>query len=283
MTQYTHNTAPTQFVEADGTRYAYRRFGTPGRTPVVFFNHFMGNLDDFDPALSDAFAQDREVILFDNKGIGASSGEVPETIEEMTRDAASFIDALGLCGVDVITHSMGGLLGQQLVLDRPDLVRKLVLVGTGPRGGEEIGARPAWVGELFTRKYPRQQDMWLPILFSPSEESQKLGRAYVDRIVERTEDRDVEPSQQSILAQRKAIATYGAEKDPGYPDLKRITSPVLIVNGNNDIVITTINSYIMQQFMPDAQLVLYPDSGHGAHFQYPELFVKHTKQFLDAQ
>jgi len=176
MTQFTHDTAPTQYVEADGIRFAYRRFGAPERTPLVFFQHFMGTLDDHDPALSDAFATDREVILFNNTGVASSSGLVPDTIEAMARDAISLIDALGLTTVDLVGHSMGGLVVQEVALARPDLVRRLVLVGTGPRGGEGIGASPAWVAELFTRKYERQEDMWLPILFAPSEASQAAGQ-----------------------------------------------------------------------------------------------------------
>jgi pimeloyl-ACP methyl ester carboxylesterase len=277
---HTHNSAPTQFIEVAGTRLAYRRFGTPGHTPVVFLQHFMGNLDDFDPAISDGLGTDREIVLFDNTGVGASSGEVPSTIEEMARDAASFIDALGLDEVDIVAHSMGGLVGQQLATDRPDLVRRLVLVGTGPRGGEEIGNRPAWVNELFAQKPPRYEDMWLPILFAPSETSQAAGRDFIERILQRP-DRDAPVSQQSVLAQRDAIGAYGARKDPAYRHLKNIKQPVLVVNGGDDIIITTINSYILQQFLPDAQLIIYPDANHGSHFQYPERFVTHTREFLD--
>jgi pimeloyl-ACP methyl ester carboxylesterase len=280
VTQFTHDTAPTQYIEADGIRFAYRRFGTPERTPVVFFQHFMGNLDDFDPVLSDEFARDREVILFNNAGVASSGGTVPETVEAMARDAAGFLDALGLTAVDVIAHSMGGLVGQQVALDRPELVRRLVLVGTGPRGGEGIGARPAWVGELFAKKYPRPQDMWLPILFAPTETSQAAGRAFIDRFTARPE-RDAPVSEQSVLAQRTAIAADGAKKDPEYSYLKALTIPVLVVNGRDDIVIPTINSYILQQHLPNAQLILYPDANHGAHFQYPELFARHVRVFLD--
>jgi pimeloyl-ACP methyl ester carboxylesterase len=280
MDEFTHDTAPTQYAEDGGIRFAYRRFGMPGRPPLVFFQHFMGTLDDHDPALSDAFAADREVILFDNAGVASSSGTVPDTIEAMARDAVTFINALGLTRIDVVGHSMGGLVAQEVTLARPDLVRCLVLAGTGPRGGDGIGALPGWVAELFTRKYERQEDMWLPILFTPTETSQTAGRAYVDRIVARP-DRDAPVSDQSIAAQGAALAAYGAARDPRYAHLKGLRLPVLVVNGSDDIVIPTINSYILQQFLPDAELILYPDANHGAHFQYPELFTRHTRIFLD--
>jgi pimeloyl-ACP methyl ester carboxylesterase len=262
MTSFTHDTSPTQYAEGGGIRFAYRRFGRPGRPPLVFFQHFMGTLDDHDPALSDAFAGDREVILFNNTGVASSSGIVPGTIEA------------------IAGHSMGGLVAQEVALARPDLVRRLMLAGTGPRGGEGIGARPAWVAELLTRKYERQEDMWLPILFAPTRTSQAAGRAYIERITARA-DRDTPVSDQSIAAQRAAIAAYGAAKDPSYAHLKGLELPVLVVNGTDDIVIPTINSYILQQFLPDAELILYPDAGHGSHFQYPGLFARHARIFLD--
>jgi pimeloyl-ACP methyl ester carboxylesterase len=182
MTSFMYDTAFTQYAEAGGIRFAYRRFGTPGPSPLAFFQHFMGTLDDHDPALSDAFARDREVILFNNAGVASSTGTVPGTIEAMARDAITFINALGLTTIDVVAHSMGGLVAQEVTLARPEVVRRLVLVGTGPRGGEGIGAPPVWVADLFTRKYDRQEDMWLPILFAPTETSQAAGRAYVERI-----------------------------------------------------------------------------------------------------
>jgi pimeloyl-ACP methyl ester carboxylesterase len=279
MAHFTHDTAPTRYAEAGGTRFAYRRFGIPGRPPVVFFQHFMGTLDDHDPALSDAFARDREVILFNNTGVASSSGTVPDTIEAMARDAITLIDALALTTIDIVAHSMGGLIAQEVTLARPDLVRRLVLVGTGPRGGEGLGALPAWVAELFTRKYEQQEDMWLPILFAPTPTSQAAGQAYIERILARS-DRDTPVSDQSITAQRTALAAYGAAKDPSYAHLKGLRLPVLVVNGTEDIVIPTINSYVLQQFLPNAELILYPDANHGSHFQYPELFTRHTRIFL---
>jgi pimeloyl-ACP methyl ester carboxylesterase len=284
MNGHTHDTAATQFVEAGGIRFAYRRFGNPaaGRTPVVFFQHFIGNLDDHDPAISDGFATDREVILFNNTGVASTSGEVPDTIEQMATDAATFIDALDLTNVDLLGHSMGGLVVQQVAIQRPDLTRKLVLVGTGPRGGVGIGESPPEIGALFGVTLPRQEDMWLPILFAPTETSQKLGRDYVERILTR-KDRDASPFGQQVYAgQGTAIHSYGTTKDPAYAILRNIKNPVLVVNGTNDTIIVTINSYILQQFLPNAELIIYPDANHGSHFQYPDLFVQHSRLFLDA-
>src|SRR5258708_27205337 len=161
MTTYTHNTVPTEFIEADGTRFAYRRFGNPIGTPIVLLQHFMGNLDNYDPAITDALAQGREVILTDNAGVGLSTGTAPETVGAMARDAASLIDGLGLEQVDLFGFSMGGFVAQQIAVDRPELVRRLILVGTGPRGGDGMGQLDPDVAPLFGKAYDPQDLMWL--------------------------------------------------------------------------------------------------------------------------
>jgi pimeloyl-ACP methyl ester carboxylesterase len=276
-------TAPTQFVEAGGIRFAYRRFGSPATAPLVFTQHFMGNLENFDPAITDALAPGREIILFDNAGVGRSTGTAPDTIDGMVADAISFIDALGLTTIDLLGHSMGGETAQLITLNRPELVRRLVLVGTGPRGGFSIARQPASTGPLFTKRDELGDDMWLPILFTPSKESQAAGRAFVSRIQARTQDRDIPVSAETIAAYRAAANGWGSAPPDDFAYLSRIAQPTLVVNGSNDVVIPTINSYHLYQHLPDAELWLLPDSGHGAHFQYPGRFVRRVIDFLDVE
>jgi pimeloyl-ACP methyl ester carboxylesterase len=277
------NTAPTRFIEVDGTRFAYRRFGDPTGTPIVLLQHFMGNLDNYDPAITDALAMRREVILTDNAGVGLSTGAAPETVEGMARDAASLIDALGLEHVDLFGFSMGGHVAQQIAVDRPELVRRLVLVGTGPRGGDGMDQLAADVAPLFGTAYQPQDLMWLPIFFSPSEASQAAGRRFLERIRARTDDRDVPVSAATVAAHRAAAGEWGEPAPDSFDYLKGISQPALVVNGSNDIVVATINSYILQQNLPDAELILFPDSNHGSHFQFTDLFNRYVTDFVDRE
>jgi pimeloyl-ACP methyl ester carboxylesterase len=276
-----HNTAPTRFVEADGIRFAYRRFGDPVGTPIVLLQHFMGNLDNYDPAITDALAMGRDVILTDNAGVGLSTGEAPDTLPGMARDAASLIDALGLEQVDLFGFSMGGYVAQQITVDRPELVRRLVLVGTGPRGGDGMGQLDPDVAPLFGKVYDPQDLMWLPIFFSPSAESQAAGRRFLERIRARTEDRDAPVSEATVTAHLTAARAWGAAASDGFEYLKEIRQPTLVVNGSNDVVVATVNSYILQQNLPDAELVLFPDSNHGSHFQFADRFIAYVTDFVD--
>jgi pimeloyl-ACP methyl ester carboxylesterase len=274
------NTAPTRFVETDGTRFAYRRFGSPVGTPMVLLQHFMGNLDNYDPAITDALATGREVILTDNAGVGLSTGAAPETVAAMARDAASLIDALGLEHVDLFGFSMGGYVAQQIAVARPDLVRRLILVGTGPRGGDGMGQLAPAVVPLFEKIHDPQDLMWLPIFFAPSEASQAAGRRFLERIRARTEDRDVPVSDATVAAHLAAAREWGAGDPDGFDYLKGIPHPALVVNGSNDIVVPTINSYILQQNLPNAELILFPDSNHGSHFQFTATFIRCVTDFV---
>jgi pimeloyl-ACP methyl ester carboxylesterase len=275
------NTAPTRFVEAGAARFAYRRFGNPIGTPMVLLQHFMGNLDNYDPAITDALAMGREVILTDNAGVGLSTGAAPQTVAGMARDAASLIDALGLEHVDLFGFSMGGYVAQQIAVDRPELVRRLILVGTGPRGGDGMGQLAAEVVPLFGTVYDPQDLMWLAIFFSPSKASQAAGRRFLERIRARTEDRDVPVSQATVAAHQAAARQWGAAAPDCFDYLRGIPHPSLVVNGSNDIVVPTINSYILQQNLPNAELILFSDSNHGSHFQFTERFTWYVTDFVD--
>lgn len=276
----THNTAPTRFVEAGGVRFAYRRFGNPAGTPIVLLQHFMGNLDNYDPAITDALAADREVILTDNAGVGLSTGTAPATVAAMARDAASLVEALGLDQVDLFGFSMGGYVAQQIALDRPELVRRLILVGTGPRGGDGMAQRDPDVASLFVKPYEPQDLMWLPIFFSPSESSQAAGRRYLERVRARS-DRDASVSAATVEAHLAAAREWGTAARGSFDYLAKIPHPALVVNGSDDIIVATVNSYILQQNLPNAELVLFPDANHGSHFQYYESFTKYLINFLD--
>ncbi len=285
MSTYTAVTVPTQFVEAAGIRFAYRRFanrrfGAKIDIPLLFFMHFTGTMDHWDPALTDGFAQDREVILFNNAGVSSSSGEVPTSIEEMAQHAAAFTDALGIKKLDALGFSMGGLIAQQFTIDRPDLVRKLILVGTGPRSGEGMASLTPEAQEIFGAEYDPPDELWLRVFFSPSKQSQAAGRKYLERQRARKENRDPVANDKVAPAQIAALQKWGAPAKDPYAYLKKITQPTLVVNGSNDLIIYTVNSFILQQNLPNAQLILYPDSNHGAQYQYPELFVEHVTQFL---
>jgi pimeloyl-ACP methyl ester carboxylesterase len=275
-----HQTAPTQFVEANGTRFAYRRFGKAGGVPLVFNMHYIGTMDYWDPTVTDGLARDREVILFNNAGVSSSSGEVPTTFEEMGANAVAFSGALGLNKMDVLGFSIGGMVAQEITLQAPDLVRKLILVGTGPRGGEGMASMTQVAKRIFGAVYDPPENMWLAVLFTPSEASQAAGKEFLKRKHLRQKGRDPEVNDKVSPAQVEAMDKWGPLKKGSYDYLKTIKQPTLVVHGSNDLIMPTVNSFIMQQSIPNAQLVIYPDSNHGSQFQYPELFVRHVSMFL---
>ena len=276
MSTYTHETAPTQIVEANGIRYAYRRFGKAGTVPLLFLGYFNSNMDAWDPAVTNSLAAEHEVILFDNAGVGASEGETPFTVAEMTPQCVAFCRALGLKAIHVVGFSLGGMIAQQLALDHPELVRRLILLGTAPRGGE---------GLTFTELSPEEQAdpvaFLLGAFFTPSDASQAAGRQYMKRLESRTKDRDLPVSRNSAVAQLAAIREWGAIPSTNrYATLKNIAHQTLIVHGNKDVVVGPINALILAERLPNAQLIVYSDSSHGAHYQHAATFLQHVRLFL---
>src|SRR5271170_2381420 len=276
MMIHNHQTAPTQFVEANGIRFAYRRFGKPSGVPLVFNQHFRGTMDYWDPAVTDGLAGNREVILFNNAGVSSSSGKVPTSFQQMAANAIAFIKALGLTKVDVLGFSIGGMVAQEITAQAPDLVRRLILVGTGPRGADMSTSRTA---EIFAGTYDPPEHLWLAVHFSQSPSGRAAGLAFLKRKLLR-QDRDPEVSEEAATAQREAITKYIAPAKNVLAYLKDIRQPTLVVQGSNDVIIPTMNSYVLQQNLPNAQLILYPDANHGSFYQYPELFVSQADQFL---
>lgn len=274
----TLETAPTLYVEGGGIRFAYRQLGPSTGTPLVLLQHFSGNIDAWDPAIVNALAADRPVIAFDNAGVGRSTGQTPDSIAAMARDAVTFINLLGFSKVDLLGFSLGGCVAQQIAAEHGSLVRKLILVGTAPQGGEEHLL--AVLQEAFSNK--EAPDVRLPLFFTQSTASQTAGKAFLDRAYARKEDRDTESGSAVTDPQAKALITWCATPDPEHAMLRAIKQPALVVCGSNDTMLPAENAYTMFKAMSNAHLVLYPDSGHGALFQHHETFVSHVRTFLDS-
>lgn len=274
-------TAPTQFVKASNETYAYRRFGVPDRRPLVCLQHFVGTLDNWDPAVTDPLAAGREVVLFDNAGIGRSTGSVPTTIAGMTAHAIAFLDALGITSCDVLGFSLGGMIAQQLVQDRPSIVRRMILVGTAPRGGEDIMhlEKPRLATYLQDPSLQGYQVLQ-KIFFDLTESSQVAGQAFVQRLLQRTEHRDPPAGPQVAAAQMAAFREWEQFTGTRFADLKNIRQSTLVVNGVHDEMIPVTNSYWLSENLPNAVLLTYPDSGHGSLFQWYESFTQQAAAFL---
>ncbi len=268
---------PTRTINVDGVPFVYRELGSDSGVPVIFLHHLMAVLDDWDPRVIDGIAEQHRVIAFDNRGVGASGGSVPHTIEEMARDAISFIRALGLKKVDLLGFSMGGGVAQMVALQAPDLVRRIILAGTGPRGGggiEEINrvAAIAYLKAALTLSDPRN------FLFFPrTPDGKRAAKDYCSRLKERTENRDKPISLQARGAQLKAIKTAGLSAPD---DLSAITQPVFVANGDHDLMVASSLSADMARRLPNARLTIYPDSGHGGVFQHHRAFVPAVLDFL---
>jgi pimeloyl-ACP methyl ester carboxylesterase len=278
-----HDAAPTQFHNIGDVRLAYRRFGREGAPPVVCLQHFAGTMNNFDPIHTNRLAQDRPVVLVDYKGVGRSGGQTPDSMSGLARDIIAFIRTLGAEQVDVFGFSIGGMVAQQVALDAPHLVRRLILVGTGPAGGEGIGQFTPEVVEIVSRPGGTEVERSaLETFFSATETSQAAGKAWLARIAERKSDREPPASAQVATAQLAALAKWGKVSGDRYASLKKLPQRTLVWNGRDDAMVPTVNSFILQQKLPDARLMLFPDSGHGSHFQFPEEFAEVAAGFLAA-
>ncbi|MFE9598585.1 alpha/beta fold hydrolase [Streptomyces hokutonensis] len=269
--------APARTVSAGGVTYAYRELGPKGGIPVVFFVHLAATLDNWDPRIVDPVAKGRHVIAFDNRGVGASTGQVPDSVEAMADDAYTFIKALGYDKIDVFSFSLGGMIAQALVVKHPELVRRLVLTGTGPKGGKDMDkvARITYWDILratLTRSDPKEF-----LFFNRNATGKAAGRAFVNRLKERTVDRDAEIKVKAFQTQLKAIKKWGRSAPD---DLSSITQPTLIANGDNDRMVPSVLSGDLHRRIKDSQVIIYPDSGHGGIFQYHDEFASVAVEFL---
>jgi pimeloyl-ACP methyl ester carboxylesterase len=275
---HTWKDVPTQSVSADGVDFSYRELGQHnGGTPVVFLVHLAAVLDNWDPRVVDGFAAKHHVVAFDNRGVGASTGTPANTIEQMADDAITFIKAKGFKQVDLFGFSMGGMIAQEIVLKEPQLVRKMVLAGTGPAGGEGISSVAGVTFYDMFRGFFTGQDAKQYLFFTRTPGGIDAGKAFLERLKERTENRDKEITVNAFLAQLKALRAWG-KKEPA--DLSVVKQPVLIVNGDDDRMVPTINSRDLARRLPNSTLIIYPDAGHGGAFQFYADFVPSALEFL---
>jgi pimeloyl-ACP methyl ester carboxylesterase len=270
---------PTKTLDVGGLTFHYRELGPRGGTPLVLLHHFTAVLDDWDPRLIDGVAAHRHVIAFDNRGIGATGGTVPHTIAEMAADATAFIRALGHDHVDLLGFSLGGGVAQEVTLTNPDLVRRLILTGTGHRGGGGLNKMPLIVGKAYLQAALTRRDPRYYLFFNGNATGKRAANDYLARLSERTTDRDKPISHQARIAQLKAIREAGL----GEPhDLSKITQPTLVANGDNDVMVASSQSRTLAERIPNTRLIIYPDSGHGGIFQHHQQFVPAVLNFLES-
>jgi pimeloyl-ACP methyl ester carboxylesterase len=274
-------TAPTRFLDVAAQRYAYRRFGAGSGLPLLCLQHFTGTLDNWDPSVTDPLARAREVILFDNAGVGRSTGAVPNTVAGMANHALAFLDGLGIATCDVLGFSLGGMVAQHMALTRPSVFRRMILVGTAPRGGEEIMhlQKPS-LAQYLNDPQLRGYGVLQKIFFAPTATSQSAGKAFIDRLGLRTEDRDPVSGPQVAGAQLAAFRDWEQVSGERFADLEQIGQPTLVVNGVHDEMIPVRNSYWLAEHLLNAVLLTYPDAGHGSLFQWHESFQHQAAEFL---
>jgi pimeloyl-ACP methyl ester carboxylesterase len=273
----TFQTAETKSINVNGTKFVYRELGQKRGVPVLFLHHITAVLEDWDPRVVDGVAASHHVIVFDNRGVGGTEGVTPTSVEEMAEDAVAFIRALGLKKVDLFGFSLGGFVSQVIVQRYPDLVRKVLLSGTGPAGGEGISGIDALFQSSFAKaaaagKHPKQF-----LFFTQTAEGQEAANQFLARLNERTENRDNPVKEETIGAQFVAFRAWGRGDPSG---LSAVQHPVLVANGDEDEMVPPINSFELARRLPNARLSIFPDAGHGGIFQYHDVFVKQALDFL---
>jgi len=268
---------PNRSIDVDGTAFAYRDLGPRTDVPLVLLNHWGAVLDNFDPSIVDGLSRKHRIIALDYRGIGASGGTAPMTIEAMAKDVITLIHTLGFEKVDLLGFSLGGFVAQDIVLKAPELVRRLILTGTGPAGGEGIDQVGAVSWPLMAKGLLTLRDPKTHLFFTSTVRGRQAAAAFLDRLKERKADRDKGPTPSAFLRQLKAIKAWGRQ---ARQDLGSISIPVLIANGDNDIMVPTVNSHDMARRIPGSQLVIYKDAGHGGIFQYHDEFVSKALAFL---
>jgi pimeloyl-ACP methyl ester carboxylesterase len=277
-----YSSLPNKLVRAaNGIDYAYRDTGpgASGGVPLVLFQHFRGNLDNWDPALIDALASARRVITFDNAGVGGSSGTTPDTVEQMAHDAIAFIAAMDLSQVDLLGFSIGSFVAQQIALTRPAIVRRLVLASAAPQGAVGMhGWAPEVIGAIGTpQTSPRE---YLGVFFARSSSSQQAGQQAMQRMYARTQDRDTATSWATREAQYDAVCTWGIPNHALLQRLSCLEMPVFVANGDSDPMILPHYSYLLAGLIPQASVKIYPDSAHGFLFQHHAEFAADVEAFL---
>ena len=269
--------AATQSVDVNGTTFAYRELGPPTGTPIILLNHLAAVLDNWDPRVVDGIAAKHRVITFDNRGVGASSGKTPNSVEAMARDAVAFIKALGLAQVDLLGFSMGGFVAQVIAQQEPQLVRKVILAGTGPAGGRGIDNVTALTIVDMAKGALTLRDAKYYLFFTKTANGRSQARQFLKRLKERTNDRDKAITLSSFRAHLEAIHAWGLQEPE---DLSRIQQPVFVANGDQDRMVPSSNSGDLARRLPNAELAIYPDAGHGGIFQYHQQFVPAALEFL---
>ncbi|MBU9437557.1 alpha/beta hydrolase [Burkholderia multivorans] len=281
MTAIDSSTVPTRYVDASGVRYAYRRFGNDGGDrPLLCLQHFTGTLDNWDPAIVDALARDREIILFENAGVGRSGGQVPTSVAQMAEHVLRFVDALSLDTLHILGFSLGGFLAQEIAIARPALVERMIVSGSAPEGGEGAGMDRPELLAIYTDAEMPMSEKLKRLFFPATQEGQAAAAAFVVRLAARSAEPDLPAGPEVASAQLQAMIAWANWSGDVAQKLSRIRQPVLVTNGDDDRMIPTANSFALAQGLPNATLIVYPNSGHGALFQYAQTYVAHVTEFL---